>query len=404
MSSRIASPIIATCLLIAGLPVSADTHRIAFVSLAFGSADIGSWPEAGDGLTGLDAADSICIKLAEDAGLANHNNFVAWMSDSADDAYCRVHNLTGKKTNNCGESELPAAAGPWVRTDGAPFGGPIEMLLPPTNEVYTSLHFDETGTSVPIETRVWTGTGSTGSLHGTTCADWTTTSAQLVKVGKTDRTSGDWGSFSGTTCVADIMHLFCLETMPGPPLVLPVQRGRLAFTTEIKGNGDLGNWPQADPGKVGIEAGDSICNNQAELAGLPYAGSYKAWLSDATTDARDRFVHDAPWVRLDGFQIASGIADLTDGALFTSNNQNEFGDYHTNEGAWTGTNADGTAHADHCDSWTSTSANGLGGRVNAVSEDWMSMDNLACSQAISGLHCLSDADSIFADGFEGDNP
>jgi hypothetical protein len=378
--------------LIAWLPAGAGEHRIAFVSSTFGTADM--------------ASCSICIKLAEDAGLANHSNFVAWMSDSDDDAYCRVHDLTGKKTANCGEAELPAAAGPWVRTDGAPFGGPIEMLLSPTHEVYTSLHFDETGTSVPLVSFAWTGTGADGSLDGTTCADWTTTPVQTVEIGWTDRTSSSWGSFGTTICSSDTVHLYCLETMPGPPVVLPDQPGRPAFATDVTGNGNLESWPQADPGKEGIDAGDSICNNRAELAGLPFAGSYKAWLSNATTDARDRFVHDGPWKRLDGFQIASGIADLTDGALFTSNHQNEFGDYLTNTSAWTGTDADGTANAEHCGSWLSTSGNGQGGRVNAVSENWTLMDNPACSSTILRLYCLSDADPyfIFADGFESGNP
>ncbi|HEX7318727.1 MAG TPA: hypothetical protein VF399_00005, partial [bacterium] len=53
-----------------------------------------------------------------------------------DDAYCRVHNLTGKKSANCGQPALPASAGPWVRMDGFPFGGPIDNILSPNGIVY----------------------------------------------------------------------------------------------------------------------------------------------------------------------------------------------------------------------------------------------------------------------------
>jgi hypothetical protein len=102
-------------------------------------------------------------------------------------------------------------------------------------------------------------------------------------------------------------------------------------------------------------------------AGLAYPESYTAWLSDAGTDARDRFEHDGPFQRPDGMQIAASLAELASGTLFTAINQTEAGAYITNESVWSGTNPDGTAHAEHCGSWQSTAGNGRGGRANVAS-------------------------------------
>ena len=132
----------------------------------------------------------------------------------------------------------------------------------------------------------WTGTGQAGSLDGNTCSNWTSTAAENVEIGWTDRTSSSWGSFGTTLCFVETVHLYCLETQAGPPLVLPDPPVRLAFATGTSGNGNLKSWPEAAMDKEGIDAGDSICNNMAASAGLPHAGSYKAWLSDATTKTR----------------------------------------------------------------------------------------------------------------------
>jgi hypothetical protein len=70
-----------------------------------------------DAGTGLEAADAICQSRAEAGGL--NGTFRAWLSDDDDDAYCRIHGLSGKKAENCGQGSLPDFAGNWVRTDGA---------------------------------------------------------------------------------------------------------------------------------------------------------------------------------------------------------------------------------------------------------------------------------------------
>ena len=79
---------------------------VTFVTSVTGKGDLECWPDAGMA-TGLAAGDAICQARATAAGLANPSNFVAWISDMNDDAYCRVHNFSGTKAANCGQLELP---------------------------------------------------------------------------------------------------------------------------------------------------------------------------------------------------------------------------------------------------------------------------------------------------------
>ena len=67
MRLRIALLFWAVCLGMIGLPVTTSAQtRVAFVTSATGTANLSTWDEAADGLTGLAAADSICTTLAEE--------------------------------------------------------------------------------------------------------------------------------------------------------------------------------------------------------------------------------------------------------------------------------------------------------------------------------------------------
>ncbi|MBI5194666.1 MAG: Ig-like domain-containing protein [Nitrospirae bacterium] len=95
-------------------------NRIAFVTSGRGNGNLSTWADAGE-KTGIAAGDTICQARANAAGLSG--TYAAWLSDSTNDAYCHIHNLTGKKADNCGQTTLPAEAGPWLRMDGLPFRG-----------------------------------------------------------------------------------------------------------------------------------------------------------------------------------------------------------------------------------------------------------------------------------------
>ena len=72
----------------------------------------------------------------EGAAAGLKGTFVAWLSDDNDDAYCRIHLLTGKKSANCGKAVLPVNAGPWLRTDGFPFADRIDKLVESWHGLY----------------------------------------------------------------------------------------------------------------------------------------------------------------------------------------------------------------------------------------------------------------------------
>ncbi|MGB5295352.1 MAG: hypothetical protein WBP34_10405, partial [Thermoanaerobaculia bacterium] len=59
--------------------LDAQQPRVAFVTSVNGTADLGSWPEAGSAL-GASAGDEICRTLATAATLPNASSFVAWLS------------------------------------------------------------------------------------------------------------------------------------------------------------------------------------------------------------------------------------------------------------------------------------------------------------------------------------
>jgi len=57
----------------------------------------------------------------------------------------------------------------------------------------------------------------------------------------------------------------------------------------------------------GLAGADAICNQHAGDAGLP--GTYVAWLSTTTVDARDRLAGARGFVRPDGLPFADTVDD-----------------------------------------------------------------------------------------------
>ena len=166
--------------------------------------------------------------------------------------------------------------------------------------------------------------------------------------------------------------------------------------------GNLGSWPEAG-GATGLAAGDAICQYLAAEAGLDEPGSFKAWLSDGTANAIDRFTYDGPWIRVDGVRIANNQADLTDGELLSALNVDEDGKYLANYGVWTGTSTSGLNNGDHCAGWTSADGlvSGTFGIVNETDAEWTEDWDRACSDGGGRLYCFSQiATVVFVDGFE----
>lgn len=361
-----------------------------FATSLAGSANIGSWGSAAGGKTGLEAADSICQNLANAAGLLGA--FRALLSDSNDDAYCRLHNFSGKKASNCGQATLPNSAGPWVRTDGFPFVNSINALFGNQIFSYVPPVLDESASKVSGFEYYFRGTDELGALgYQSGCNDWSSTSSLSVYVGRTSNTIGEWEGGPESHCMLNA-RLLCFQTGPSqplPPFALP---GKKVFLSSEEGTGNLHGWASSG-GNTGIAAGDAVCKNRAAATGLQNAQSFKAWISDSGADAKDRLTSDGPWVRLDGVSVAGSKSDLVNSMLFTSINLTETGLYRRNRGSFTGTADTGSKTTNHCNNWSSNldSIEGTIGFVFSAGPGWSDGYEYDCSHSVGyGLYCFED--------------
>ena len=314
-------------------------------------------------------------------------------------AGCTTSVASGRRT--AARLTLPAAAGPWWRTDGKPFGAGLPDLLSPLEEVLLPPLATEFGTLVPYGD-AWTGTGEEGTSRPTTCVDWTSEGADLGADRECLRGRLPTGLCrQARSARACSNHLYCFETGVADPLPPFPASGRLAFLTSAHGKGNLGGWPVA-AGATGLAAGDAICRNLATAAGIRQPGSFSAWLSAAGTNAIDRFDHEGPWMRLDGIEVAASRQELTDGALASPINLTETGTYLNNWAVWTGTLGAGWEGPSHCASWIEDSAASFGhyGLANSADLQWTDGAETGCNFEWSYLYCLQDLPLIFLDGFE----
>lgn len=370
--------------------VSADVNLVAFASSAKGTGDLSTWALAG-GHTGLAAADAVCQSLATADGLVG--TFVAWLSDDSADAYCRIHGLGGKKAANCGQANLPASAGPWVRRDGQPWAGTIVSITNGNRieDVRVPLKLDETG-AAPTWPVAATGSDVDGTEDpGMTCSNWTSNTAgfaggDLMSVG------GTWGANVGSLCSMN-HQLICMQTGSGPALAQPTPLpGALkVFITSATGTGDLSSWAGAGA-KTGVAAGDSVCQTLAAAAGLEHAGSFKAWLGSSTALPVDRLTANGPWARVDGVTFAADKAALTADKVSTALNVDEHGNYVADRTVWTGGR---TKTEPSCSDWQSagTTVVGTTGRNLKAEYGWSAagyFPTVGCSPSCS-LYCFEDS-------------
>ncbi len=110
-------------------------------------------------------------------------------------------------------------------------------------------------------------------------------------------------------------------------------------------------------GLTGLKSADSICANLADDQGWPEGLSYRAWLSDSETDARDRLKRGrGRLVMVNGLVLARSWEALLAGELENPLEVTEKSEtYHG--GVWTGTRPDGTAvpGSEHCEDWKTDS-------------------------------------------------
>lgn len=364
---------------------STGVNLVSFITSTTGSGDLSTWPDAisAGTKTGLAAGDAICQSRAETAGLAGI--FKAWLSDDSDDAYCRLHGLTGKLASNCGLDSFPTSAGPWIRTDGAPFADVISVLTAST-AVLTPAVYTENGMQSPYS-YMHSGTWSQGdAVVANTCNNWTSGSGSDNETVGSIRSTFRALSWTFSVC-SNKSTLLCMELGSGPPLIKNAT-GKKVFLSSASGPGNLSSWPTAT--NTGAAAGDAICNKLAANAGL--TGTFKAWLSDGSTDAIERIASNGPWVRLDGIKVADSNQDLTDDALFTTINLTEQGTYGNMTGAvWTGTTQGGLKTANNCSGWTDGTAGSFGttGILSWFDQYWSNNATTQCN-SVGYLYCFED--------------
>jgi hypothetical protein len=170
---------------------------------------------------------------------------------------------------------------------------------------------------------------------------------------------------------------------------------RVIFVSSVSYSANLG----------GLDGADAKCQGLAQVAGLP--GTFKAWLSDKKTAARDRLTHaDVPYKLVDGTVIAKSWAELTSGTL-------AHGIYKTEKGssppaqqnarcypsAWTFTDQyGGIENMGDCKGWTDTEAEAVAvdagtgtvlGFPGSTYPTWTEgcWDTLACSFT-APLYCI----------------
>ena len=268
---------------------TATGNNIVFLTAAAKSADLG-------GLTG---AISLCNTAAADAGLPGH--YVPWLATTAASA------ATG----------LGSARG-WIRVDGLPFADTVgtpggysglingQIFYPPGVDAYGS---------VSTAGNAWTGAEADGAAVDT-CGDWTTSSVSFGRQGSVVGGTGVWTDEFSRGC-SEPASIYCLGTDLTTPIDAFPQTGRHAFLSKASFNPS-----------TGLAGADEICQNEANSAGLPNAGHFRALLASLGAAAISRFdLTGAAWIRPDGVRITTAASNIGSGPLLATISQLADGEY-----------------------------------------------------------------------------
>lgn len=316
-------------------------------------------------LGGLAGADDICKGRAQAAGLPG--TYRAWLSTSTVNAKDRLGSASG-----------------WVRTDGKPVLNRVEDIA--SNRFFYPPRLDESGKDVG-SVYVRTNTSGDGAWStettNTSCGDFTLAPADSVELLLSGLSSGSGEVFTrlGLQTCSTEQPLYCFGVDRAAIVgVDPVATGRYAFIANPWSSGG------------GIASADARCQTEASDAHLP--GTYKALLAANGASAASRFnTNGAPWVRLDGIQLAPTASaffssSLLDAAPNVAPDGQYFGNFSTWSGAATMTIA-GTSETT-CSNWQSVTSTSLFGIAGDTSSLWFfGVDKGLCSQS-GALICLQE--------------
>ncbi len=132
----------------------------------------------------------------------------------------------------------------------------------------------------------------------------------------------------------------------------------------------------------GLVGADALCQQAADEVGL--TGTFRAFLSDGSTNARQRLPAGGPWRARTGARV---FADVFSWDEFPETDRYGFdaSGFSNNVDYWTGTFLGGTKSSATCESWTNMSdARGQFGSP-ATDDWWVERSTSACSSEKSLL-------------------
>lgn len=156
------------------------------------------------------------------------------------------------------------------------------------------------------------------------------------------------------------------------------QRNRVFVTSAPQIMGALG----------GLIEADAECESLAEAAGYP--GSYRAWLSTSTVDARDRLVGHRGWIRVDGLPFADSLQDIIAKRIWHPVKYDELGGLLISPtSVITGSESDGTRGANTCADYTSIVGSGNTGSSLGTSKSFSRKSTLGRTCGAGGhFYCF----------------
>ena len=227
---------------------------------------------------GLAGADSICNAEAADAGLPG--SYIAWLSDSDDDAIDRL-TATGARG--------------WIRPDGFPVADDPGQFA--NKAIWYPMRVEADGDLAPTNASPITGTGASGTAVVSHCDDFTADNG-TVAWGYASGVLDMW-TYRGAKGCGSATLLYCLGVSKSAPLDLVVPSVHWnVFLSESTFTPD-----------AGLAAFDAACNGDATEAGLP--GSYAAMVATVGASALDRADLSRPWVLPNGATVVQDPQTLT---------------------------------------------------------------------------------------------
>ena len=140
-------------------------------------------------------------------------------------------------------------------------------------------------------------------------------------------------------------------------------------------------------GTIGSNSAQKRCTERATAGGLQ--GEFVPWLSiyGGVSALNLLSPADGPWCDCEDRLVALDQNDLKDKSLAQNIDRDETCSQHGKEDVWTGTNEDGVPSFQHCDGWTSGSADGLVGDSSMKNQTWTNAVVLPCT-APAHLYCF----------------